>query len=76
MHQPGFVYLLEGNIEGIISCTHHPFKLKISAFQQNQLQGIWSSFARSTKPKPETAQNWVQSNAGQKVSLFGQPIKL
>ena len=26
MHKPGFVYLLEGNPEGIISCTHHPLK--------------------------------------------------
>ena len=26
MHKPGFVYLLEGDPEGIISCTHHPLK--------------------------------------------------
>ena len=25
-HKPGFVYLLEGEPEGIISCTHHPLK--------------------------------------------------
>ena len=26
MRKPGFVYLLEGEPEGIISCTHHPLK--------------------------------------------------
>jgi len=25
-HKPGSVYLLEGNPEGEISCTHHPFE--------------------------------------------------
>ena len=32
MRKPNFVYLLEGDLEGIISCTHHPLKLRISAF--------------------------------------------
>jgi len=26
MHKPGFIYLLEGDPEGIISCTHHPLE--------------------------------------------------
>jgi len=26
MHKPGFVYLLEGDPEGIISCTPHPLE--------------------------------------------------
>ena len=26
MRKPGFVYLLEGDPEGIISCTPHPFE--------------------------------------------------
>ena len=26
MHKPGFVYLLEGHPEGVISCTHHPLE--------------------------------------------------
>jgi len=26
MHKPGFVYLLEGDPEGIISCTHYPLE--------------------------------------------------
>jgi len=30
-----------------------PLKLKILAFQQDLLQGIWSSFGRSTNPKTE-----------------------
>jgi len=34
MHKPGFVYLLEGDPEGIISCTPTLLKLRISAFQQ------------------------------------------
>ena len=25
-HKPGFVYLLEGDPEGVISCTHHPLQ--------------------------------------------------
>ena len=24
MHKPGFVYILEGDLEGVISCTPHP----------------------------------------------------
>ena len=26
MHKPSFVYLLEGDLEGIISYTHHPLE--------------------------------------------------
>jgi len=33
MHKLGFVYLLEGDLEGVISCTPHPHLLKVSAFQ-------------------------------------------
>jgi len=25
-HKPDFVYLLEGDPEGVISCTHHPLQ--------------------------------------------------
>ena len=34
MRKPSFVYLLEGDPEGIISCTPTLLKLRISAFQQ------------------------------------------
>ena len=37
---------------------------------------IKQSNSGSTKPKPETAQNWQQSSTGQKMGLFGRPIKL
>jgi len=33
LHKPGFVYLLEDDHDGVISCTPHLIQLRISAFQ-------------------------------------------
>ena len=55
MRKPGFVYLLEGDPEGIIFARTTLLKLRISDFQQAILQPIWRSFGRSTRRKPEAA---------------------
>ena len=77
MHKPDFVYLLEGDPEGIISCTHHSLKkLKILAFQQAIFQPIWRSFGRSTRSKTATARSRGQSSTPGFELLFGQPNQI
>ena len=62
-HEPGFVKLMEDDPGGIISCTTHPLKAQVSAFQHCSSFGVY--LVVQTAPKQKVYIYRGQSSKGQ-----------